>query len=109
MFFLIVSVFLVFCTLCQPLVSQTLRFTYPEKDKVVCVCVCVCVCVKSLSRVGLFATPWTVARQAPPPMGFSRQEYWSGLLFTPPGDLPKPGSEPLSPASPYIGRQILYY
>ena len=36
--------FLVFCTLCQPLVSQTLRFTYPEKDKVVCVCVCVCVC-----------------------------------------------------------------
>ena len=44
MFFLIVSVLLVFCTLCQPLVSQTLRFTYPEKDKVVCVCVCVCVC-----------------------------------------------------------------
>ena len=47
--------------------------------------------VKSLSRVRLCATPWTVARQAPPSMGFSRQEYWSGLPFPSPGDLPKPG------------------
>ena len=38
--------------------------------------------VKSLSRVRLFATPWTVAYQAPPSMGFSRQEYWSGLPFS---------------------------
>ena len=54
--------------------------------------------VKSLSRVRLFATPWTVAYQAPPSMGFSRQEYWSGLPFPSPGDLPDPGIEPGSPA-----------
>ena len=44
------------------------------------------------------ATPWTVARQAPLSMGFPRQEYWSGLSCPPPGDLPNPGIEPLSPA-----------
>ena len=54
--------------------------------------------VKSLSRVQLFATPWTVAYQAPLSMGFSRQEYWSGLPFPSPGDLPDPGIEPGSPA-----------
>ena len=53
--------------------------------------------VKSLSRVGLFATPWTVAYQAPPSMGFSRQEYWSGLPFPSPEDLPNTGIEPGSP------------
>ena len=53
--------------------------------------------VKSLSRVRLFATPWTVAYQAPPSMGFSRQEYWSGLPFPSPRDLPNPGIEPRSP------------
>ena len=53
--------------------------------------------VKSLSRVRLFATPWTVVYQAPPSMGFSRQEYWSGLPFPSPGDLPDPGIEPGSP------------
>jgi len=53
--------------------------------------------VKSLSRVQLFATPWTVAYQASPSMGFSRQEYWSGLPFPSPGDLPGPGIEPRSP------------
>ena len=52
---------------------------------------------KSLSRVQLFATPWTVAYQAPPPMGFSWQECWSGLPFPSPGDLPNPGIEPGSP------------
>ena len=57
-----------------------------------------CVCVKSLSRVLLFATLWTVARQAPLSMGFSRQEYWSGLPFPSPGDLPNPGIKPGSPA-----------
>ena len=46
--------------------------------------------VKSLSCVRLFATPWTVAYQAPPSMGFSRQECWSGLPFPSPGDLPNP-------------------
>ena len=72
--------------------------------------------VKSLSHVRLFETPWTVAYQAPPSMGFSkqeywswlpfpsssmgfsRQEYWSGLPFPSPGDLPDPGVEPWSPA-----------
>ena len=53
--------------------------------------------LKSLSRVWLFATPWTVAHQAPPSMGFSRQEYWSGLPF-PSGNLPNPGIELRSPA-----------
>ena len=54
--------------------------------------------VKSLSRVQLFATPWTIAHQAPWSMGFSRYEYWSGLPFPSPGDLPDPGIEPRSPA-----------
>ena len=54
--------------------------------------------VKLLSCVRLFATPWTVAYQAPPSMGFSRQECWSGLPFPSPGDLPDPGIEPGSPA-----------
>ena len=54
--------------------------------------------VKSLSRVLLSATPWTVAYQASPSLGFSRQEYWSGLPFPSPGDLPDPGIKPGSPA-----------
>ena len=53
---------------------------------------------KSLSQVWLFATPWTVAHQAPQSMGFSRQEYCSGLPLRPSGDLPGPGIEPRSPA-----------
>ena len=53
---------------------------------------------KSLSHVQLFAAPWTVAHQAPPSMGFSGQEHWSGLPFPSPGDLPDPGIEPRSPA-----------
>ena len=56
------------------------------------------VCVKLLSRVRLFVTPWTIAHQTPLSMGFSRQEYWSGLPFPSPGDLPNPGIEPGSPA-----------
>ena len=54
--------------------------------------------VKLLSHVRLVATPWTVAYQAPPSMGFSRQECWSGLPFLSPGDLPDPGIKPRSPA-----------
>ena len=54
--------------------------------------------VKSLIRVRLFATPWTVTYQASLSMGFSRKEYWSGLLFPSPGDLPDPGIEPGFPA-----------
>ena len=49
--------------------------------------------VKSLSGVRLFVIPWTVARQAPPSMGFPRQEYWTVLPFPPPGDLPDPDIE----------------
>ena len=48
--------------------------------------------------VQLFATLWTVAHKAPPSMGFSRKEYWSGLPFSSPVDLPDPGIEPKSPA-----------
>ena len=54
--------------------------------------------VKSLSRVRLFATPWTVVYPVSASMGFSRQEYWSVLPFPSPGDLPDPGIEPGSPA-----------
>ena len=57
-----------------------------------------CFEVKLLSRVRFFATSWTVAYQAPPSMGFSRQEYWSGLPFPSPGDLPNSGIKPGSPA-----------
>ena len=52
-----------------------------------------------LSSVQLFATPWTVACQAPLSMGFSRHEYWSGFPFPSPRDLPDPGIEPASPTS----------
>ena len=52
--------------------------------------------VKSLSRIQLFVTPWTIAHQAPPSMGFSRQEYWSELPVPSPGDLSDPGIEPRS-------------
>ena len=67
------------------------------------VCVCVCVCVRERARASLLqsrltVTPWTAARQAPLSMGFSRQEYWSGLPCPPPGDLPHPAIEPRSPA-----------
>ena len=54
--------------------------------------------VKLLSRVRFFATPWTVAHQAPPSIGFSRQEYWSGLPFPSPGELTEPAIEPRFPA-----------
>ena len=58
----------------------------------------ICVHAQWISRVRLFATPWTVACQAPLSMGFSRQEYWSGLPFPSPGYLPYPGIKPVSPA-----------
>ena len=73
-------------------ISISLPSEPPGKPHIsVCVCVCVSVLV-ALSHVRLFATPWTVARQAPLSMGFSRQEYWSGSPF------PSPGIEALSPA-----------
>ena len=74
--------------------------------------------VKSLSRVRLFVTPWTVTYQDPLSMGFSRQEHWSGLPFPSPGDPPNPVIEPGSPAlqadalpfeapgKPNVGKQV---
>ena len=53
----------------------------------------------ALTHIRLFAVPWTVAHEAPLSMGFSRQEYWSGLSFPSPGDLPNPGIEPTAPVS----------
>ena len=67
------------------------------------------VCAQWLSHVQVFATPWTVAHQVLLSMGFPRQEYWSGLPFPPPEDLPKPGIKPMSPAAPALGRRILYH
>ena len=59
-----------------------------------------CTCVSShFSCVQLFMTLWTVAHQVPLSMVFSRQEYWSGLPCSPPGNLPDPGIEPASPTS----------
>ena len=63
----------------------------------------VCVRAYVLSRVRLLATPWTAARQALLSMGFSMQEYWSGLPFPLPVDLPNPGIEPASLMAPALG------
>ena len=61
---------------------------------------CMCVCMLShFSRVHLFATPWTVACQAPLSLGFCRQECWSGVLCSPPGDLLNPRIKSASPTS----------
>ena len=65
-------------------------------------CVFVCVCVQSLNHVQLSVALWTIAHQGPLPMGFSRQEYWSGLPCPPPGDLPNPRIEPTSLVSPAL-------
>ena len=75
----------------------------PRIKRAVCVCVCL------LSRVRLFATPRTVARQAPLSMGFLRREYWSGLPFPPPGDLPNPGIKLTSPVPPALAGGFFYH
>ena len=59
-------------------------------------------CAESLSHVQFFANPWTVSLQAPLSMGFTRQEYWSGLPFPTPEDLPDPGFEPASLVPPAL-------
>ena len=61
-----------------------------------------CVCVHVLGHVRFFVTPWTIARQVPLSMGFSRQECWSGLSFLSPGDLPYPRIKPVSPVTPAL-------
>ena len=58
------------------------------------------------SRVQLFVTPWTVACRAPLPMEFSRQEHWSGLPFSTPGNFPNPAIEPTSPVSPALAGEF---
>ena len=60
-----------------------------------------------LSHVLFFVTPWTIACQAPLSMGFSKQEYWSGLPFSSPGDLPNAGIKPESPVSPALQADAL--
>ena len=62
-----------------------------------------------LSHVQVLVTLWTVARQAPLSMGFSRQEYWNGLPCPPPGALPDPGNKPVSPAAPALAGEFFYH
>ena len=69
--------------------------------------VCLHACI--LSCVPLLVSPWTVVHQAPLPVEFPWQEYWSRVPFPPPGDLPDPGIEPMSPASPAFGKWTLYH
>ena len=68
----------------------------PQIDRL-CPCFCYCCCLVGKSYL-TFATPWTVAQQAPLSLGFLRQEYWNGLPFPSPGDLPKPRIKSRSPA-----------
>jgi len=88
---------LIFFLTAEPLKQQFKRrnffLCYVEK-----ICMCIISLRYSLSHMQVFATPWTVAHQAPLSMGFSRQEYWSGLPFPSPGDLPDPGIKPWSSA-----------
>ena len=83
----IYQIFVCFCCCCSSYIVFFNHYSFVNFVK-----------VKPLNHLQLFATPWTVACQAPPSMGFSRQEYWSGLPFPSPGDLPNPGIEPKSPA-----------
>ena len=78
--------------------SQGSRSSLLASGGTLCFCVCVRIRVQSLNRVGLFATPRTVAHQSPLSMEFSREEYWSGLPFPSPGALPFSEMEPASPA-----------
>ena len=96
--------------LVQPLWQMVWRFL-KIKIELPCVCVCVCVCVcarvrtharalSCFSNVQLFEILWTIPCQDPLPMGFSRQEYWSGSALPTPGDLPNPGIKLAFPALP---------
>ena len=74
-----------------------LTYVYFDFSKIICVCM-----LSRFSHIWLFATPWTVACQAPLSKGFSRQEYWSGLPCPPPGDLSDPGIESASLTPPAL-------
>ena len=82
----------------RSLESQRVRHNWATNThKILYVCVCTCTCVqRHFSHAQLFVTLWTIAHQAPLSMGFSRQEYWSGLPCSPPGNLPDPGIRPAS-------------
>ena len=84
----------VFIYLCLLLMSHSKVYSF--FIYILNILVSVCVCAQSLSRVQLFATPWTVAHQAPLSMEFSRQDYWSGLPLPTPGDPPGSGIRPAS-------------
>ena len=87
----------------SPKVSQPVKGNTCLTPKSMLFPLYMCACVLSCFRhVRLFATLWTVARQFPLSMGFPRQEYWSGLPCLPPADLPNPGTEPESLASPSL-------
>ena len=88
--------------------AKGLRFTNLLRAKVK-IQVRILKCVYVLSCVRHFATPWTVICQASLSMEFPRQEYWSGLPYPPPGDLPEPGIEPISLCVFCIGRWILHH
>ena len=75
------------------------RVSFCEMEITHTSCPCCCYLVAQSCPT---VTPWTVAPQAPLSMGFSKQEYWSGLSFSPPGDLPNPGIELVSPVSPAL-------
>ena len=81
-------------------VGEQLRALEPGRS--VCVCVCVCVCVWARAQLYLFVIPWTIAHQVLLSRGFSREEYWSGLPFPSPEDLPDPGIKPTSLESPAL-------
>ena len=89
-----IILFCIFLYILEDLHKKYLTFSHQD--------VCVCLCAQSLSHVWFFVTPWTVAHQAPLPMELSRQEYWSGLPFSIPGDLPDPGIEPEPSAAPTL-------
>ena len=79
----------------EPLMNTS----YPLQYSCVCVYVCVCVCAQSCPSL---CDPMDCSCQAPLSMEFCRQEYWRGLLFPPPGDLPDPGIEPMPLVSPAL-------
>ena len=96
---------------CMCMYAQMDVHTYAYICMCIYMCTHTCMCtymwcalfwLVTQSRLTLFVTPWVAARQGPLSMGFPRQEYWSGLPFLPPGDLPNPGIQPSSSA--LIGR-----
>ena len=91
------EILLLLCTLEEGTLTPKGKYFLPK--------VCLVLVLNHFSRVRLFVTPWTGARQVSLSMGFSRQDYWSGLPFPSPGDLPNPEIEPTSPLSPaWAGR-----